>query len=334
MRLGFRCGAGALLLLLMWGAPGRETPAWAQTVKVKMGSSLSPPAFDALTQYAAQQQGFFKKHGLEVELIEFRGDATSTKALLAGEVDINLMGSTASMVTASKGSKIRLWLVPQPVTPFSLVARKEAATTLQGLVGKNVAVSGIGAYSYHIPRMVLARNGIEPDKAKYIALGSPADRFKALLAGKIDATVVRTIEAAKLAQYPEIITLAQVSKVLPEIPDNFLMAREEYIAKNPETMYKLTRALIEANRWMAANKAGMIQMAATVLKDEPPEVLSRAYDMMDPRLWGVNGDLTEGQYKFTVDFLLQVGYLKEPVPFDQFFDRRFLDRVLSELGRM
>ena len=142
------------------------------------------------------------------------------------------------------------------------------------------------------------------------------------------------MEGAKRAQYPEIVTLAQVSKVLPEIPDNFLMAREEYIAKNPETMYKLTRALIEANRWMAANKAGMIQMAATVLKDEPPEVLSRAYDMMDPRLWGVNGDLTEGQYKFTVDFLLQVGYLKEPVPFDQFFDRRFLDRVLSELGRM
>ena len=309
-------------------------PAWAHAVKVKMGSSLSPPAFDALTQYVAQERGFFKKYGLEVEVVEFRGDATSTKALLAGEVDLNLMGSTASIVTASKGSRIRLWVVPQPVTPFYLVARKEAATTLQGLVGKNIAVSGIGAYSYHIPRMVLARSGIDPDKAKYIALGSPADRFKALLAGKIDATAVRTIEAAKLAQYPEIVTLAQVSKVLPEIPDNFCMAREEYITKNPETMYKLTKAMVEANRWMAANKAGTIEVAGRILRDEAPEVLSRAYDLMDPREWGVNGDITESAYKFTVDFLLQVGYLKEPLPFDQFFNRRFLDRVLNELGRM
>ena len=308
-------------------------PAWAQA-KVKMGSSLSPPAFDALTQYVARERGIFKKYGLEVEIIEFRGDATSTKAFLAGETDVNFMGSTASMVTAAKGAKIRLFMVPQPVTPFHLVARKEAATTLQGLVGKNIAVSGIGAYSYHVPRMVLARSGIDPDKAKYIALGSPADRFKALLAGKIDATVVRTVEAAKLAQYPEIVSLVQVSKILPEIPDNFCMAKEEYIAKNPETMYKLTKAMIEANRWMAANKAGTIEVAARVLKDEPPEVLSRAYDLMDPREWGVNGDITEGQYKYTVDFLLQVGYLKDPVPFDQFFDRRFLDRVLTELGRM
>jgi NitT/TauT family transport system substrate-binding protein len=326
----------ALVTMLALGLslPAAAGPAAAQAVKVKMGSSLSPPAFDALTQYVAQDRGLFKKYGLEVEVVEFRGDATSTKALLAGEVDVNLMGSTASIVTASKGSKIRLWVVPQPVTPFYLVARKDAATTLQGLVGKNVAVSGIGAYSYHIPRMVLARSGIDPDKAKYIALGSPGDRFKALVAGKIDATVVRTIEAAKLAQYPEIVSLAQVSKVLPEIPDNFCMAKEEYIAKNPETMYKLTKAMIEANRWMAANKAGTIEVAARVLKDEPPEIFAKAYDMMDPREWGVNGDITEGQYKYTVDFLLQVGYLKEALPFDQFFDRRFLDRVLGELGRM
>ncbi len=327
----FPLGAARLFLVLAFALAG--TPAWAQ-VKVKMGSSLSPPAFDALTQYVARERGIFKKYGLEVEILEFRGDATSTKALLAGEVDVNLMGSTASMVTASKGARIRLWLVPQPVSPFHLVARKDAATTLQGLVGKNIAVSGIGAYSYHIPRIVLARSGIDPDKAKYIALGSPADRFKALLAGKIDATVVRTIEAAKLAQYPEIVSLAQVSTVLPEMPDNFCMAREEYIAKNPETMYKLAKAMLEANRWMAANKAGTIEVAARVLKDETPEVLSRAYDLMDPREWGVNGDITESAYKYTVDFLLQVGYLKEPLPFNQFFDRRFLDRVLNELGRM
>lgn len=315
-------------LLVLPGAAG------AQMVKVKVGSALSPPSLDSLTPYVAQELGLFKKYGLDVQIIEFRGSPTVLKALLAGEVDVIMnLGGTDSIVAAAKGAKIRLWTVLQPVTAYHFVARREAGTTLQALVGKNVAVSGVGAISYHIPRMVLERSGVDPDKLKYIAVGSPADRFKALVAGKVDATVVSNTEAAKLEAHPEIISLAQVPKILPEVPYEFAVAKEEYIEKNPETIYKLTRAAIEANRWAAANKAGTVEIGAKVIKDESREVLARAYDLGDPRLWGVNGDITEAAYKFTSDFLLKVGYMKEPIPYDKFFERRFVDRVLKELGR-
>jgi NitT/TauT family transport system substrate-binding protein len=319
------------LALALLAAAG---PAGAQAVKVKIGSSLSPPSLDGMTPYVAIERGFFKKQGLDVEVVEFRGDATSTKALLAGEVDAAIMGSTAAIVSASKGAKIRTWFVPQPVTPYHFVARKEAGTTLQALVGKNVGVSGIGAISYHIPRIVLERSGVDPEKLKYIAVGSPADRFKALVAGKIDACVVTHVEAAKLEKYPDVISLVVVPKVVPEIPYQFAVSREDYIEKNPETLFKLARALLEANRWMAANKAGTVEIAAKVIKGESPEVLGRAYDMTDPRLWGVNAEITEAAYKFTVDFLLKVGYMTEAVPYGKFFDRRFVDRALGEMGRM
>lgn len=323
--------AVAALAMALLAAPG---PVGAQAVKVKIGSSLSPPSLDGLTPYVAIERGLFKKYGLDVEVVEFRGDATHTKALLAGEVDASIMGATAAIVSASKGAKIRAWFVPQPVTPYHFVARKEAGATLQALVGKNVGVSGIGAISYHIPRIVLERSGVDPEKLKYIAVGSPADRFKALVAAKVDAAVVTHVEAAKLEKFPEIASLVVVPKVVPEIPYQFAMSREEYIERNHETMQNLARALLEANRWMSANKAGTVEIAAKVIKGESPEVLSRAYDMTDPRLWGVNGDMTEGAYKFTGDFLLKVGYMKDPVPYDRFFDRRFVDRGLADLGRL
>ncbi len=332
-RQSFRV-APAMFLGLVLALPAAAGPAWAQAVKVKVGSSLSPPSLDGMTPYVAIERGLFKKYGVDVEMIEFRGDATHTKALLAGEVDASIMGATAAIVSASKGAKIRAWFVPQPVTPYHFVARKEAGTTLQALVGRNVGVSGIGAISYHIPRIVLERSGVDPEKLKYIAVGSPADRFKALVAGKIDAAVVTHVEAAKLEKYPEILSLVVVSKVVPEIPYQFAMAREEYIERNPETLSKLAKAFLEANRWMAANKAGTVEIAAKVIKGESPEVLSRAYDNTDPRLWGVNGDVTEASYKYTLDFLLKVGYMTEPVPYGRFFDRRFVDRALNELGRM
>lgn len=330
-----QAGASVALVVLLAACLAAPGPAEAQMVKVRLGSSLSPPSLDSITPYVAIERGIFKKYGLDVEVVEFRGDATHTKALLAGEVDLSInTGATSGIVSASKGAKIRLWVVPQPVTPYHFVARKEAGTTLQALVGKNVAVSGIGAISYHIPRIVLERAGVDPEKLKYVAVGSPADRFKALVAGKVDATVVTNTEAAKLGKFPEIVPLVQVPKVVPEIPYEFGMAREEYIEKNPETVYKLAKAILEANRWIAANKAGTIEIAQKVIKGEDAETLSQAYDMADPRLWGVNGDISEAAYKFTVEFLLKVGYMKDPVPFDKFFDRRFVDRALQELGRM
>ncbi|MBI2538426.1 MAG: ABC transporter substrate-binding protein [Deltaproteobacteria bacterium] len=309
-------------------------PSEAQMIKIKMGSSLSPPSIDSVTPYVAVEKGFFKKYGLDVQVLEFRGDATHTKALLSGEIDVSInTGATSGIVSASKGARISLWVVPQPVTPYHFVARKESGTTLKALVGKSVAVSGIGAISYHIPRIVLERSGIDPEKFKYVAVGSPADRFKALVAGKIDATVVTNTEAAKLAGYPEIVNLVNVPKVVPEIPYEFGMAKDEYIQKNADTLYKLAKAIIEANRWIAANKSGTVEVARKILPDETAETLGKAYDMADPRLWGVNGDISEASYKYTVDFLLKVGYMEKPVPYGKFFDRRFVDRAVKELGR-
>jgi NitT/TauT family transport system substrate-binding protein len=309
-------------------------PAAAQTGKIKMGNGSSPPILDSITPYVAVEAGIFKKYGLDVEMMEFRGDNVLTTAMVAGDIQVcSNVGATSAMVSASKGAKLRLWMVPQPVTPYHLIVRKQAAATIQALAGKTMAVSGIGAISYHIPRMIMERNGLDPEKVKYVVAGSNADRFKAVISGKVDATVISTIEAAKLSAYPDLIDLATAAKVVPEIPFTFAMAREDFIQKEPETMYRLAKAMIEANRWIAGNKAGTVQIAAKIIPDETAEVLNKAYDQADPRLWGANGDISEASYKFTSDFLVKVGNMTDPLPYDKFFDRRFIDRALKELGR-
>jgi NitT/TauT family transport system substrate-binding protein len=333
--MNFHAIAKVTAILLLSAAAALFLPAGgADAQKIKLGSSLSPPSLDSISPYVAIEKGFFKKYGLDVEVVEFRGDAVHVKALLTGDIDLSInMGATEGIVSASKKAPIKLWVVANPITPYHFIARKEAGTTLQALVGKNIAVSGIGAISYHIPRIVLERSGIDPEKMKYVAVGSPADRFKAMIAGKVDATIVTNTEAAKLGSYPEIIALVNVAKVVPEIPYEFGMAREDYLQKNADTVQKLTKAIIEANRWIAANKAGVVEVARKILPEESAEVLTRAYEMADPRLWGVNGDITEASYNYTVDFLKKVGYLETPVPYNQFFDRRFVDQALKDLGR-
>src|SRR3989338_11393891 len=94
----------SLALVLAMAGPGE-----AQMIKIKMGSSLSPPSIDSITPSVAVEKGFFKKSGLDVEVVEFRGDATHVKALLSGDIDVSInMGATQGIVSASKGAKIRL----------------------------------------------------------------------------------------------------------------------------------------------------------------------------------------------------------------------------------
>src|SRR5947199_8694561 len=111
------------------------------------------------------------------------------------------------------------------------------------------------------------------------------------------------------------------------------MAMQDYIQKNSDTIYKGAKAIIEWNRGIASNKAGAVEVAKKILPEETPEVLSKAYDSADPRLWGVNGDVTEASYNYTVDFLKKGGYLDKPLPYGQFVDRRFVDGAIKELGR-
>lgn len=305
----------------------------AQAGQIRLGTSLAPPSLDAIQPYVASEVGIFRRHGLEVRVSEFRGGTTTMKALLAGELDVGVMGLTDAIVVGSRGMKLRVFLLASPVTPYHLVARKEAGGSLQSLVGRNVGIASIGSLAYHITRMVLSRSGVDPDTMKYLAVGSPADRFKALVAGKIDAALVSDTEVAKLAHYPEVVSLARAATVLPEIPYFAGMAKEEYIERSPDAIQRLTQALIETNRWILANKAGTVEVLGKLRPEESLEVLNRAYDITDRRLWGVNGDLPEAAYTATAEFLVKVGYVSSPIAYERLYDRRFVDRALAVLGR-
>jgi ABC-type nitrate/sulfonate/bicarbonate transport system substrate-binding protein len=324
-------GAGLVFLcaLLAWAAP-----AAAQGGQIRLGTSLAPPSLDAIQPYVAAEAGLYRKHGLDVVVTEYRGGATAMKALLAGDLDVGVMGLTDVIATASKGARLRVFVLTSPVTPYHLVARKETANTVQALAGRNVGIAGVGGAAYFMTRMVLSRSGLDPDKVKYVVAGSPADRFKALITGKIDAALVPDMEVAKLVQYPDIASLARSATVLPEIPYFAGMAKEEYIERNVEAISRLTKALIETNRWIVANKAGTVEIVRKFRPEESAEVLSRAYDLTDRRLWAVNGELTEAAHAATADFLVKVGYVTTPVPYARLYDRRFVERALSDLGKM
>src|SRR5690606_36996056 len=57
---------------------------------------------------AAYEGGFYKKHGLDVELVEFRSGTDLIKAIIGGQLDTGVLGFTNAVAWASKGADLKV----------------------------------------------------------------------------------------------------------------------------------------------------------------------------------------------------------------------------------
>jgi NitT/TauT family transport system substrate-binding protein len=134
-------------------------------------------------------RGFAEKQGLKLEMLQVKSDAVGLKALLAGELDSydGIIGGTVA--AASKGADVKLIGCHWPGLPHGIFT-KASVSSVAELKGKTIAISTPASLPDVLARQALAKYGIAADQVKFANLGGDLDRFKALAAGIVDATVV------------------------------------------------------------------------------------------------------------------------------------------------
>lgn len=108
------------------------TPASAQEAKVRMAYSAFSISF--LNIFIARDAGFFKKHGLDLELIQMAGPLPIA-AMVAGDLDY-LTGITTGLVAAGQGV---------PLKGVMVVLRKPPSILSQNQQFRNPRISRASA---------------------------------------------------------------------------------------------------------------------------------------------------------------------------------------------
>src|SRR3989304_1514214 len=91
-----------LFLFLMVLVVGVVSPIFAQE-KEKLGSAIKlSPAF-YLPVLAAEEKGFWKDNGLDVEWVPFAGGAAQMRAVAAGAIGIAYSGPDEPLMGAERG---------------------------------------------------------------------------------------------------------------------------------------------------------------------------------------------------------------------------------------
>src|SRR5690348_16234456 len=134
----------ALALCLM--AAAAFAPRVEALDKVHAGTAVALWAF--LPLQIGQEQGFWQKNGIDLDITNNGSDAKLQQALTAGSIDFGL-GSGAAMAFAAKGSPVHAIaaFAGQPKTVTIIVAADSPVKGPADLKGKLVVMPGVGPVS-------------------------------------------------------------------------------------------------------------------------------------------------------------------------------------------
>jgi len=127
---------GAVLAATLALAAG---PAAAQDKKVTIALPGIPPIFSVTIVYVAEKEGFFKKHGVDVEIRPFDNGTAAARAVVAGNVEMS-WSPTPPVINQISNAGVPLvagWVAPL-AGPAGAEADGRAA-----VVGGLVAVAGL-----------------------------------------------------------------------------------------------------------------------------------------------------------------------------------------------
>ena len=145
--------------------------------------------FNWLPVFAAQQQGFFARHGLNVEIKRMGTVDKATAAVKSGELHMAITPPEGAIRDCAGGGSLRIIAGNVNRLPLSLIAnpRFRRIEELRGAkLGTSSLTEGTALYTME----VLRRHGLAyPGDYEFAVVGVHPARWKALQEGSIDAAV-------------------------------------------------------------------------------------------------------------------------------------------------
>jgi NitT/TauT family transport system substrate-binding protein len=227
------------VLLLAFGVD-----AYAQS-KLMLGySSLSS---NQTPIWVAKEEGFYKRFGIDADLILIEGSTRGAQALISGDVPMMGMAGQAVISTRARGSD--LVSVAGVVNKMNYIfVGSPNVKSPEDLKGKRIGISQIGTASYHAVVLALKQWRLDSrrDRITILQVGTQAARVASLNSGGSDAIIVNPGLNSAMKQRGYNI-IADFSELPIPYPLQVMATRERLLKNEPEMAEKLIKAFVVGN---------------------------------------------------------------------------------------
>jgi NitT/TauT family transport system substrate-binding protein len=208
----------------------------------------------------AEQLGYFKEEGLNINISDFAGGSQALRAVVGGSADV-VSGAYEHTLNMQPKSQFLQCFVQQGRAPQIAIgiatSRAKNYKSPKDLKGLKIGVSAPGSSTNMILNSFIAKDGLKPSDVSIIGVGLGAGAVTALKTGQIDAVSNTDPVMTKLEQDGDVKiiadtrTLKGTEQVLGgPMPAGCLYAPVEFIRKNPNTVQALTNAIVRADKWI------------------------------------------------------------------------------------
>ncbi len=194
--------------------------------------------------WVAKDLKIFDKYGLDVEVIMITGSARSVAALLGGSTQFATGSATGPLAAAIKGSDIKIIAASYNKFPFAFVVKPDIRTP-KDLRGKMINILNFGGSNDLALQLAFKEWGLKLSDAQVIIGGDAPTRLAALMAGRIDATILSPphLTMAVQAGYR---VLADMGDMSANFPQSTLNTKGSLLRENRDLVKRFVRSYAEA----------------------------------------------------------------------------------------
>lgn len=195
----------------------------------------------------AQNQGFFRKRNVDVQLVLMPNAPIAFNALAAGESHFyfgTTSGTSLGAVVNGLDGVFVAGFINKLVGAFAV---GKDIKTPNDLKGKSIGVASLGGGNWMFTMLAFDHWGIEPkrDNITFRIIGNTGVRAQSIASGVIAGSMLGYTFATNLRRdgYP---ILADVADLNIPFQDSALFTRKSFLAQYPETVENVMRAMLDA----------------------------------------------------------------------------------------
>lgn len=279
------------------------------------------PITDVVPFYVAEQQGYFLKQGLNIELVPAASAAERDQMMAAEQIDGQVSDLVATVLFNAKAPKlkiVRIAMAPAPQSPnFWIVTPKDSIIkSVQDLKGKEIAISQNSVIEYVTQRM-LEREGLAFTDIKTTSVPAIPTRLQLVQQNQVAAATLPD-PFASLAILGGARVLVDDTKY-PEYSMSVITFRNDVLAKRPGDVKKFLVAYDQAVADIRATPAQFRNIL--IEKGRVPDQLKDKYQFP---VFPNPGVPTPAQWDDVVKWALERKLITTPVSYESAVDTGFV----------
>jgi NitT/TauT family transport system substrate-binding protein len=259
------------LLALLIALPAATPPAQADDANTIHVVAVAIDLYAGA--YYAQDQGFFKAAGLDVDVTTLANGGAAATALAGGSTDVASTNLVQVATAIAHGVPLTviagggLYSTNAPSTAVC-VSKSSPLHTARDLEGKTVGVAALNDQATLALKKWLGANGADYKKVRMIELGYP-EMIAGLAAGRIDAAILAEPWQTTARNGDDRLFAKPFDSIAPVFNIGVWAAQKSWVQAHPDLARRFAGAIYAAAKWANSHHDESAQILAKYAKADP-----------------------------------------------------------------